>query len=160
MKCNLVFGAAGVKCVQYSFPSPLYCFVFISKMRKVLLRLFDGPKKKKSMFNPSAALFPVPPAGTRGPITLQWGLLRQMLHVHPYGMHDARIDVSQTVYIVLGHLCYGRSQLDPFAVRSWRFTRRFARPHVESMLLNNSASFVTAHEQINSGRRRMSVSDP
>lgn len=122
--------------------------------------LFDGPKKKKSLLNLSAALFPVPPACTRGLIALQWGLLGQMLHVHPYGMHDVRIDVSQTVYIVLVHLCYGRSQLDPFAERSWRFTRRFSRPHVESMLLNNSASFVTAHEQINSGRRRMSVSDP
>lgn len=74
--------------------------------------------KKKSLLNLSAAVFPVPPACTRGLIALQWGLLGQMLHVHPYGMHDVRIDVSQTVYIVLVHLCYGRSQLDPFAERS------------------------------------------
>lgn len=85
--------------------------------------------KKKSLLDPSAALVPAPPAQTRGLITLQWELLLgQMLHVHPYGMHELRIDVSQTVYIVLVHLCYGRPQLNPFAERSRRFTQRLARP--------------------------------
>lgn len=58
-------------------------------------------------------------------MTLYWGLLVQMLHVHSHGMQEVRIEASQTVYIVPVHLCCGRPQLDPFAESSWQFTWRF-----------------------------------